>query len=82
MVLLLLITRWGSAELCAGHVTVLTQLVSCYILYHSLVDIQLRQYFCQAFFLFLKVLKMLCNLMLEFKGASKCLLRRRPAQSA
>ena len=43
MVLLLLITRWGSAELCAGHVTVLTQLVSCYILYHSLVDIPLRQ---------------------------------------
>ena len=43
MVLLLLITRWGSAELCAGHVTVLTQLVRCYILYHSLVDIPLRQ---------------------------------------
>ena len=41
MVLLLLITRWGSAELCAGHVTVLTQLVRCYILYH--VDIPLPQ---------------------------------------
>ena len=72
MVLLLLITRWGSAELCAGHVTVLTQLVSCYILYHSLVDIPLPQIlFCQAFLLFLKVLKMPWNfrLMLEFKGA-------------
>ena len=45
MVLLLLITRWGSAELCAGHVTVLTQLVRCYILYHSLVDYHYHKYF-------------------------------------
>lgn len=40
---LLLITRWGSAELCAGHVTVLTQLVRSYILYQSLVHIPLRK---------------------------------------
>ena len=71
MVLLLLITRWGSAELCAGHVTVLTQLVRCYILYHSLVDIPLPQILLSSVLAFPESLENALELDVRIQGCLK-----------